>query len=306
MVENKTVFAVDIGGSKLLCGFVSSDGRIIDTEKYTLEKNISTDKLESYILSAFSALKKRNNALQISSCGITIPGVADFQNGMWIYACFSGINNYPISERMSRLLELPVFIENDANANAWGEKLFGCCKGCEDYIWVTISNSVGSGLVLGGNLYRGSGLGAGEIGHLVIEKEKPLICPCGHSGCLEAMAAGPAISARYEMLTGKRISALEISSLARAGNEAALNVIKKTAFYIGSALGKTASLLNLQKYVLGGGVMQSFDLMENDIIDAFKKEAFAAPNQNVIITKTYLGYEAGLMGAAAIAIEVPN
>jgi len=180
------------------------------------------------------------------------------------------------------------------------EKRYGGCRDCNDYLWVTVSNGVGCGLVLNGNIYRGTFGGAGEFGHIVVEKNGPL-CPCGHKGCIEAVAAGPAIARRYKSITGKSCSAAEIADLARNGDLDALAVMCQTGEYIGRGLGKAASLLNLERYVLGGGVMQSFDLMESDIRRGFEEEAFEAPNQEAKIVMTSLQYEAGLLGAATVA-----
>ena len=306
MVRKEAVFAADIGGSKLLSGLVDKCGCVYDREKRALDGNMIPERLEQNIVESLNALKERNPDVDITACGMIIPGVADPKSGMWVYACFSGISNYPVVERMSKLLGLPVTIENDANANAWGEKVFGNCRDCDDFLWMTVSNGIGGGLVLGGELYRGACLGAGEIGHLVIENDTDMRCPCGHAGCMEAMAAGPGISKRYKTLTGADKSAAEIASLAKDGESEAIEVMRDTAIYIGRALGKTASLLNLERYVLGGGVMQSFELMEKDIVGEFQKEAFAQPNASAKIITTALGYEAGLMSAAALAICPPK
>lgn len=296
------IYACDIGGSKMLCGIVTDKGEIIDTEKTALPPDITTDKIEELLLGFYNTLKERNPEYDLTRCGMTIPGVADMHSGIWVYACFSGISDYPIAERMGKKLGIPVTIANDVNACAWAEKIFGACADCDNYLWVTVSNGVGGGLVLDGKIYEGAFGGSGEFGHIVIDPNG-LECPCGHIGCMEGMAAGPAISKRYELLCGNKISAKEISDLARQGDPLALEVINKTAEYIGRALGKAACLLNLEKYVLGGGVMQSFDLMEQEINRAFRLEAFERPNKNAKIIKTALHYEAGLLGAAAIVRE---
>ena len=306
VIMKKAVFAADIGGSKLLCGIVTPEGEILDTEKRLLEGNTTPEILEEHIVECHRALTERNPGVLLTAAGMTIPGVADPRTGRWIYACFSGIKDYPVSERMESLLGLKVTVENDANANAWGEKVFGCCKDCDDFLWVTVSNGVGGGLVLNGEIYRGFRMGGGEIGHLVVETEEPLQCPCGHFGCMEAMAAGPGIAARYERLTGRAVSAKEVAERAALGENEAVLVMKKTAEYIGRGLGRAASLLNLERYVLGGGVMQSFELMKDGIIEVFVAEAFAQPNAEAKIVKTALGYEAGLMSAAALAIRPPK
>lgn len=296
----KVIFACDIGGSKLLCGFVDQEGNIVDTEKTVFPADYTTETIEDYILSFYNILKERNQDCTPFICGMTIPGLADAESGMWVYACFSGISDFPIVEIMSKKLGIPVYIENDVNACALAERVFGSCKDCKNYFWMTVSNGVGGGIVINGEVYGGAFGGAGEIGHVVVD-ESSLVCPCGHRGCMEALAAGPAISKRYELITGKKLSAAEISVLARSGEREALEIFIKTGEYIGKALGKAASLLNLERYVLGGGVMQSFDLMEASINEAFRKEAFESPNKNAVIIPTGLKYEAGLMGAAAMA-----
>ncbi len=298
----KCIFACDIGGSKLLCGLVTPEGEILDTESTPLSPDITTDKIEEYLLSFYTVLTQRNPDANPYVCGMTIPGLADAEKGIWVYACFSGISDYPIADRMSKKLNMPVYIENDVNACALAEKVFGACRDCDDFLWMTVSNGVGGGLVLGGKVYGGAFGGSGEIGHVIVEDNGP-VCPCGHLGCMEAVAAGPGIARRYEVITGEWLSAKDISVLARQGDETAMAVMAKTGEYIGKGLGKAASLLNLRRYVLGGGVMQSFDLMEPYIREAFSREAFASPNKNAEIITTALKYEAGLMGAAAITIK---
>ncbi|MBR5515817.1 MAG: ROK family protein [Clostridia bacterium] len=298
-MKNNVIFACDIGGSKLLCGFVDDNGKIIDTQKAIFPQNYTIETIEEYIIDFYNKLKLRNPECSPYVCGMTIPGLADAKKGMWVYACFSGIGNYPIVERMGKKLQLPIYIENDVNACALAEKVYGVCNDCENYFWMTVSNGVGGAIVINGEVYGGAFGGAGEIGHVVVD-ENSLICPCGHHGCVEAVAAGPAISTRYEMMTGKKMTSAEISLLARNGEKDAIEIFEKTGEYIGKALGKAASFLNLERYVLGGGVMQSFDLMEYKINEAFRKEAFASPNKDAVIVQTGLKYEAGLLGAAAL------
>lgn len=304
-MENKqTVFACDIGGSKLLCGFVTKTGKIVDTIRTPLYRDICIEELEDYIEASYQTLLSRNPDYQVVSCGMTIPGLADPKSGIWVHACFSGISQYAVVERMGKRLNLSVYIENDANACAWAEKVYGACRDCDNFLWVTVSNGVGGGLIIDGKIYEGPFGGAGEIGHVVVERNG-LVCPCGHKGCLEAMAAGPGIAKRYLNLTGTSKNAAQIADAAREGDADALAIIHETAEYIGNALGKAASLMNLERYVLGGGVMQSYDLMQEDIRKAFSEEAFENPNRKAEILQSALKYEAGLMGAAAVAWYTP-
>lgn len=300
-VSNHAVFSVDIGGSKLLCGLVLPDGTVLDTVNRTLAPDITAEILEELILAAWQTLRGKHGEVTPTACGIAIPGVADAGQGMWIYACFSGIKDYPITARMHQILGVPVHIENDGNACAWAERIFGKCKDSDNFMWITVSNGVGAGMVLDGKLYRGFREGAGEFGHLIVEPGGR-VCPCGHRGCMEAMAAGPGITARYEKEMGIALSAKEIAMMARAGQSTALKVMYDTGRYLGQGLGKAACILNVQRYVLGGGVMQSFDLLEKPMREAFLSEAFEYPNRDAVIMRTGLGYEAALLGAAAIAL----
>lgn len=300
------VLAFDIGGSKLLAGLVTQDGQILDSEWRELAAGMDIHALEDMLVGDAETLRSRNRHVSIQAAGVNIPGLADAKQGMWVCAVFSGINNYPIARRLSERLGMPVFIENDVNACAWAEKIYGCCQQVSDFLWVTVSNGCGGGLILDGRLYRGAFNGASEIGHIIVERgAEALPCPCGHVGCLESMAAGPAIARRYA--TQKRIAdsgapdASEIAALARQGDEVAMQVMRKTGWYIGQALGACANMLNLRRYVLGGGVIQSYDLFAQDIQEAFCQSAFNVPNREADIVRTALGYEAGLMGAAAIA-----
>ena len=301
MKDQQAIFACDIGGSKLLCGLVKVNGEILDTEKVPLPPDITTVFLENKLTELYQTLLSRNPGVHPIASGMTVPGVADSVTGTWVYACFSGISDYPIAERMQQKLNLPVTVANDVNACAWAELHFGTCRDKQDFLWVTVSNGVGGGLILDGKIYEGFRGGAGEFGHLIVEEGGDL-CPCGHHGCMEAMAAGPAITKRYERLTGKMLSATQIATLPREGDTDALSVMKKTGEYIGRGLGKVASILNLRRYVLGGGVMQSWDLMEKDIKRSFSDQAFTRPNIQVEILPTALNYEAGLLGAASLIL----
>jgi len=303
-MKKKVCYACDIGGTKLLCGLVTKDGEIIDTRKCPAPTEVTGEKLEAIIEKFYHELRESNPEWEIDRCGMNVPGLADPRTGLWVYAPFSGIKDYPVAERMGKRLGLPVSIENDVNACAWAEKIFGACKDCDDFLWVTVSTGVGGGLVLGGKVYSGAFGGGGEFGHVVVEPGGPE-CSCGHKGCIESLAAGPAIARRYQKKTGQSLPAIEIAKLARQGDPAAKEILDETGAYIGRGLAMVASVLNLKRYVLGGGVMMSFDLMEKAIRESFFREAFELPNRQAVIVPTGLHYEAGLMGAASLAWYPP-
>jgi glucokinase len=239
--------------------------------------------------------------------GVTIPGLADPAAGMWVYACFSGIRDVPIVKILSEKYgNKPVFIENDVNACALAERQFGICKETKDFLWITVSNGIGGGLILDGKIYGGHFGNAGEIGHFNVAEENGSRCGCGNTGCLEAEAAGPGIARRYAARLKKEspdLSAREIAELARKGDATAMSVFDTTGRLIGKAASYVVNILNLEKVVIGGGVSNSFDLLFPSMESSFREKIFRDANPTVAIEKTGLGLDAGLAGAVALAVQ---
>ncbi|NLC68063.1 MAG: ROK family protein [Clostridiaceae bacterium] len=316
----RNVLAVDIGGSKLMAGIADAGGNILCRVKQPLKPDITGEHIISIIMETVDLIRNRNpGAWEAVDCvGMTIPGLADHEKGIWVYACFSKIRDLPIARIISYELNIPVFIENDVNACALGEKMYGSCKGVNDFIWMTISNGVGGALVLNGELYRGAYLNAGEIGHFNV-MEGGYECGCGNKGCLEAYAAGPAIVRRYlervkPVLTPgpgvnagiklpvsePGITAEKIAQAAEDGDEVSREVFNETGYYLGKALSYAINLVNPEKVILGGGVSMSMHLFYEKLIKTINDMVFLEANKNIIIEKTALGYEAALIGAAAV------
>lgn len=290
------ILGIDIGGSKIITGIIDNNGDHIYSEKQSLPSGTTADSLTEIIKNMCDKLAIKYNFEKI---GITIPGLADTKNGIWVYAPFSGISNFPIAEKIGGIYKKPVYIENDVNACAVGEKYFGCCKKIDDFIWITVSNGIGGSVFINGNLYTGYSGNAGEFGHINVLDDTDFVCSCGNYGCVEAVAAGPGIAKRY----GGTLTAEEIAMEARNGNNFARNVIYDTGYYIGKALSAAINILNPEMAVFGGGVSQSFDLLEPGIKDALAKHMFKAANKDIKLMQTALSYNAALIGAAAITIK---
>ncbi|MDO4585659.1 MAG: ROK family protein [Planctomycetia bacterium] len=263
--------------------------------------------------------------INISQIGLTIPGLADGKRGDWIFAPFSGIADFPIASILSQKYDREVFADNDVNACAWGEKIFGVCQDIDDFLWITISNGIGGGLVLNGQIYPGTFGGAAEFGHFNIV-ENGNLCGCGNRGCLEAHAAGPAIARRFRTILDNRanelirfaaasgqkefedqtdldISAASIAQAAYNGYELAIQVFNETGHYLGRAAAFAANLINPSKIIIGGGVSGAFDLFQPEMERTFWSQVIGTANKNVKIEKTGLGYEAGLFGAASLIYQ---
>ena len=310
------LLAVDIGGSKLVATVYRIDPEIDQGDKSLkllrkshrpLVPSTTTADLLKWIDlvvdEVFDAANLSKDAIQ--AIGLTIPGLAEPVSGTWVYACFSGIRDFPIAQIIAEKYGRPVFIENDVNACALAEKYFGGCHETENFLWVTVSNGVGGGLVLRGDIFSGSFGNAGEIGHFCVEEDErnAFRCGCGNFGCLEAQAAGPGIARRFTQLTGKDETAETIAAYAKQGDTDALAVYEKTGWYLGKAIAASINLVNPGKVILGGGVSQSFELFAPALRKTVQRQIFRDANQNVVIEPTQLGTDAALAGAVALALR---
>lgn len=305
--EERCALAIDIGGSKLMVGLVNYDGELLHKLKIPLKPDVSPTLLVELILKNISMIKSQSEGLIIDCAGIAIPGLADPYTGVWVYSCFSGIRNFNIAGILSEELKLPVFIDNDVNVCAYGEMVFGACRNEKDFLWVTVSNGVGGGLVLNGKLYPGAFKNSGEVGHINVV-ENGYLCPCGNYGCLEAHASGLAIARRYyekaendSVCVEKGLSAKEIADLAKTGDRLAIEIYNETGYFLGKAISSAVNVINPQKVILGGGVSIDFNLFASSMRQTMDRMVFKEANKSVKIEQTALLYDAALIGAAAIA-----
>jgi len=305
-----SILSIDIGGSKVLSavGEIRTDPQkrlswsLARKKHRPVAPTATVDDVLTLIRETLHELFEEKHE-EIQAVGINVPGLADPKDGIWIYAPFSGIGNLPIARIFREELNKPVFIENDVNACALAEKYFGATRDEEHFLWVTVSNGVGGGLVLNNEVFTGSVGNAGEIGHFCVEEdtEHAIACGCGNFGCLEAQAAGPGILKRYQKQTGFVRTALEIANLAKSGDRDAIFAFEKTGYYLGKAIAAATNLLNLGKVILGGGVSESFELFYPELKRTFDRQVFRKANPQILIEKTLLGTDAALAGAAAIA-----
>ncbi len=291
--------SVDIGGTKTMWGLVDQTGSLIFSEMIMNPPTVDKQWILDCIISAY---EKSASRYEILSVGLTIPGLADSAKGLWVYACFSGIADFPIVSQLRKHISVPIYIDNDVNACSLAEKYFGACKGCDDFVWITVSTGVGGGVFSGGRLVYGHKGCAGEFGHMVVEETDPLKCGCGKLGCLEAQASGTAIKNLYHKKTNNLATAQEVAELAKAGDADALWVYDKAGGYLGKAASLIANVVSPKKIVVGGGVSLSFGLLEPAMKKAFERHVFPPIGQHVEICPTALGHKAGLWGGAALAM----
>lgn len=297
--------AIDIGGSKYMVGLADSSGKIIDSMRGEWVLLTASGVMDSIIASGKELLNSHPD-ITPEVIGATIPGLADPLNGIWVEACFSGVGDIPVSRRLTEAFGVPAYIDNDGQACALAEKLYGSCMDVEDFIYLTVSNGCGGGIFVNNKLCYGSSGNAGELGHVTVS-DGGRQCNCGARGCLEMYAAGPAIVKNYlelggsPQIEGRPADARLIADLARGGDRIALETYRLEGFYIGKALAAACNILNPRKIIIGGGVSLAFDLFVESLWEKLRDSIYKNANKELSIEASPFGLSGGLMGAVAVA-----
>jgi len=266
---------LDIGGTKTSGALFTEDGKIVDdyvhvapSKTFLGEEAVyqNTKDVLLHIINHFS-LKKE----EILGIGVGSPGPLDAEKGVIIHAPLMGWHNFPIVERLEADFGTKVMLDNDGNLGALAEVRMGVAMGLKNIIYMTVSTGCGGGIVVNGEVYRGSSSGAGEVGHMSIMPEG-LKCPCGSVGCFELYASGTAINRRLkeDMEKGIQSKAFELADYkaenlngkvlnqaAELGDAYALEVYRKEGYYLGIGIANQFNFFNPDTIVLGGGVTKA-------------------------------------------------
>ncbi len=243
--------------------------------------------------------------------GIGLPGLVDSENGI-VHGLSNvqGWNEIPVSRILSERLKVPVILENDANAMAYGEWLYGAAANTRHAVCVTLGTGVGGGLILDGKLFRGAQLAAGEIGHTSIDLKGPS-GPYGNLGCLEMYVGNHHISARaLEAYSAAGVSAparectpQELDLAARNGCPVALKLWEAVGNELGAAFANIVWILNPDVIVVGGGVAKAGERLFPHIERSLQSRTSVVINRNLRIVPAILGNDAGAIGCAALALS---
>jgi len=297
-----------VSGQTLQAALVDASGQIIQRREDTLSPENIIEQ------AAFVVRELSANRGEISALGFAIPGLVNRQTDVVIMS-----RDLPASVReglhseLGRATGLRVELENDANAAAYGEFKVGAGKESRDIFYMMIGNGIGGAIILDGKLWTGSSGFAGEVGHITIDAEG-LECICGNTGCLETVASAPSIVRRArERLNRdstpslsrlgltKDFTADDVAHEANEGDDFALMMIERTGKYIGTGVANVINLLNIERIVLGGGVMDAGQLILNPIIQEAKRRAFQPSFEATEIVAAKLGRDGITIGAAMLA-----
>ncbi len=256
---------------------------------------------------------------KLNGIGIGVPGPVDFSVGNLVSPpIMPGWDRYPIIQTVQQWFPSSnVVVDNDVNVMALGEIYQGAGKGVDNLIFVKIGTGIGAGIICEGKIYRGSSGCAGDIGHIGVDKNGPL-CHCGNKGCLEAVAAGPAIAGRaltaaqagrspilmkYYENNGNVLRAEDVGNASKEGDALAIEVIRESGQFIGDVLAGMVNFYNPGMIVIGGGVSNLGDLLLSSIRQTVLRRSLPLATRDLLIVFSEIGTDAGVIGAINLAMD---
>ncbi|MFN0179006.1 MAG: ROK family protein [Gemmatimonadales bacterium] len=316
------VLGVDIGGTNLVVGAVSHDGRRVLGLHSELTGAIHgadhvIDRIVGMAKHSIAETAVTDPDARVVGVGIGSPGPLDTKKGIVILTPNLGWTNMPVRDRIAERLELPASLDNDANCAMAGEWWIGAAQGARHAVTFTLGTGIGGGIVVDGKLLHGASDVAAEVGHMTIETNGRR-CGCGNDGCLEAYASGPAIARRtIEALEAgaesslrlvvhndlSQITAQTVYAAAAAGDPLALEVVQETAKYLGVGVANLINILNPEVVVICGGVTQAGDRLFTPLKREVNRRAFRPAVQACRIVPGLLPGTAGVVGAAKVFLE---
>ena len=329
---------VDMGGTNLRIAAISADGTLLEKITTSVKLAMGRDYVMGEMCDAIRHLtEKHKSDGKFLGAGIGVPGIIDLKLGvMRKSANLPGWIDYPVREVIERNLGVPIFLENDAKAAALGERWLGAGRGAENMVMITLGTGIGGAIILNGKIFYGMNGMAGEFGHVTIEPNG-VPCGCGNHGCAEryasataivrmareAIEAGNAPSLTRLAQSGADFSSKAIYDLAREGHHDAQLIFDRFGRALGMLLADLFNILNLELYVIGGGVLSAWDAFAPTMFSEMRERSIiyaataadgndknpdmdpAAPEnqRKTIVKRAILGSDAGLFGAASIPLQ---
>ncbi|MFC7364294.1 MULTISPECIES: ROK family transcriptional regulator [Bhargavaea] len=293
---------IDIGGTKVAVGITDLKGELESYRTFPTQEYLDHDFFPEIRKMAGEMMEELSlDEEEILGVGAGVPGVTDVQTGIVEEAPALRWRDYPVREKLEEVFPYPVYVDNDVNIGVLGEHWTGRGKGKQNLIYISIGTGVGSGIILNGQLFRGSQYSAGELGYMVTDRSLARSYRPSYEGYgfLESVAGGTSVGTALSEQLGRKVTAEEAFGLYRSGNKEAVETLGKSLEHLGIAVANYVSLLNPEMIILGGGLSQSFDVIRPIVSDNVKRYA---PKECEIV-RTAFGGEAGVIGAVALLLK---
>jgi len=301
-VEAGLYIGVDLGGTKIAAALLTEEGKVLNRKQIPTRAEEGPERIIQRIEELIDELSADR---EIRGIGVAAPGPLDANTGI-LYSPpnLPGWKDIPLKDLLEHRFQLPVHVENDANAAAWGEYWWGAGKRRDPMLYLTVSTGVGGGWVLGGQLFRGVHTYAGEVGHTIVDPDGPP-CSCGRSGCLESLVSGWAMAKRWREWDGKKreLTAEQIFALHREGDPLAGKLVGEAIRHLAIGLSNLVHLFDPSLIVIGGGISRAGDLLFFPLRQELEKWLMPAFQKSCEVIPAELGPDAGTWGAAALAIR---
>ena len=295
---------LDVGGTKVAAALVDESGTIVVRTRHSTESH----DYQALVNGLVAAVEEACSDQTVGAVGLAIAGNVAADGSRVLFSPHLPLAGEPLKRDLEHRLQRTVIVENDANAAAWAEYRYGGFgvgageNGIDDVLMVALGTGLGAGLVLDGQLYRGSLGFAGEAGHMTVVRDGR-VCPCGSRGCWERYASGTALLGAYLERGGDpERSGPDITAAAVSGDERARQAISDIGDWLGHGLASLVAVLDPGVMVIGGGVSQAGDLLLGPARESFRRSLTGAgrrPEPPMVIAA--LGVDAGVIGAAALA-----
>jgi len=300
---------VDVGGTKIAAGLVTPGGELLNETRYP-----TADDPEELLGSMARAIEKAAAGGETDAACVAVAGLLLSSESKVVFSPnLRAIEGLPLKTELESRTGLTVTVENDANAAAWGEFVFGAGSEVENLVFVTLGTGVGGGVIVEGELLRGSQGAGGELGHTTLQATGPR-CGCGNRGCFEILASGQAIERRARRaaagdpdsdlgraVAAEGFSGKDVTALARKGDAHSTSVLRQTGVWLGIGLAGFVNVFNPEAIAVGGGVAEAGDILLKPARREVHLRARSPSRDLVEIKAATLGERSGMLGAAALA-----
>ena len=317
-IDDKYIIGMDFGGTKLATVVSDGKGQILKKVRQPTEAEKGAehiiDKLFGMVHETLHLAKLTLD--DVIGIGVSFGGETDTKKGL-VYPHLPGWEAYPMKDKIESEFNLPAIIENDANAGALAEWMFGAGRGYDYVVYMTMGTGIGGGIVANGEIYHGANDSAGEVGHQILLPDGPP-CRCGKRGCLEALCSGPGIARRAQEVVRKEpdtlilelangnidaIKAEFVLEAAKKNDPIAKRLIEETGFYMGWGITNLANIINPEVVTIGTIAVAAGDLLLNPIRETVKNLAVRRVAEVVKIMPAQLGDLVGDLAAVALVIQ---
>ncbi|GAB3754077.1 ROK family glucokinase [Yimella radicis] len=311
--STRATIGIDIGGTKIAGGLIAPDGTILKRDRRDSPAQ-NVDEIAATVADVISDLAEGED---VERAGVACAGYIDKSGTTVLFSPNLAWRDEPLKERLEKSVDIEVTIENDANAAAYGEFIHGAGHDVDDMVMITIGTGVGGGVIIDGELFRGSYGIAAEIGHMRVVPDG-IRCGCGNRGCLESYGSGRALVREARALVAggspyaggladkcggdaRQLEGKHVTEAAQAGDPAAVELLADIGRWIGEGAASLTSVLDPARFVIGGGVADAGDLLLGPIREGFGRQLTGRGHRPTATFEiAQLGNDAGMVGAAAL------